>query len=78
MNEEFRQRTRVARLYPDEASCLRLVSAVLMEIAERIIEEFLRSLNNRLEYTGNWRGLFLKGLFFCRRTCRDASETQTQ
>jgi transposase-like protein len=33
-NEEIRRRTRVARLFPNEASCLRLVSAVLMEIAE--------------------------------------------
>jgi len=32
--EEIRRRTRVARLFPNEASCLRLVSAVLMEIAE--------------------------------------------
>ena len=30
----IRRRTRVARLFPNEASCLRLVSAVLMEIAE--------------------------------------------
>jgi putative transposase len=34
LNEEVRRRTRVARLFPNEASCLRLVSAVLMEIAE--------------------------------------------
>lgn len=34
LNEEIRRRTRVARLFPNEASCLRLVSAVLMEIAE--------------------------------------------
>ena len=27
-------RTRVARLFPNEASCLRLVSPVLMEISE--------------------------------------------
>merc|ERR1712023_102578 len=30
LNEEIRRRTRVARLFPNEASCLRLVSAVLM------------------------------------------------
>ena len=34
LNEEIRRRTRVARLFPNEVSCLRLVSAVLMEIAE--------------------------------------------
>ena len=34
LNEKIRRRTRVARLFPNEASCLRLVSAVLMEIAE--------------------------------------------
>ena len=34
LNQEIRRRTRVARLFPNEASCLRLVSAVLMEIAE--------------------------------------------
>ena len=34
LNEEIKRRTRVARLFPNEASCLRLVSAVLMEIAE--------------------------------------------
>ena len=34
LNQEVRRRTRVARLFPQEASCLRLVSAVLMEISE--------------------------------------------
>jgi transposase-like protein len=34
LNQEIRRRTRVARLFPNEASCLRLVSAVLMEISE--------------------------------------------
>ena len=34
VNQEVKRRTRVARLFPNEASCLRLVSAVLMEIAE--------------------------------------------
>ena len=34
VNQEIRRRTRVARLFPNEASCLRLISAVLMEISE--------------------------------------------
>jgi transposase-like protein len=34
LNEEIRRRTRVARLFPNEASCLRLVSEILMEIAD--------------------------------------------
>ncbi len=34
LNEEIRRRTRVARLFPNEASCLRLVTAILMETSE--------------------------------------------
>ena len=34
VNQEVRRRTRVCRHFPNEASCLRLVSAVLMEISE--------------------------------------------
>ena len=34
VNEEIKRRTRVARLFPNEASALRLVSAVLIEISE--------------------------------------------
>ena len=34
LNEEIRRRTRVAGLFPSDASALRLVSAVLMEISE--------------------------------------------
>ncbi len=34
VSQEIRRRTRVARIFPNEASCLRLVSAVLMEISE--------------------------------------------
>jgi putative transposase len=32
--QEIRRRTRVARIFPNEASCLRLVSALLMEFSE--------------------------------------------
>ena len=34
LNEEIRRRTRVARIFPNEASCLRLISAILMEKSE--------------------------------------------
>jgi len=34
LNQEVRRRTRVARLFPNEGSCLRLVTAVVMEISE--------------------------------------------
>lgn len=34
VNKEIRRRTRVATLFPNEASCLRLVTAVVMEISE--------------------------------------------
>jgi transposase-like protein len=34
LNREIRRRTRVALLFPNDASCLRLVTAVVMEISE--------------------------------------------
>jgi putative transposase len=34
LNREVRRRSRIAVLFPNEASCLRLVTAVLMEISE--------------------------------------------
>ena len=34
VNKEVKRRTRVATLFPNEASLLRLVTAVLMEISE--------------------------------------------
>jgi transposase-like protein len=34
VSEEINRRTRVVRAFPNEASCLRLVSAILMEIGE--------------------------------------------
>ena len=34
LNREIRRRTRVAVLFPNPESCLRLVSALLMEISE--------------------------------------------
>ena len=34
MNQELKRRTRVARLFPNEASLLRLITALLTEISE--------------------------------------------
>jgi len=34
LNREVRRRTRVASIFPNEASCLRLVSALLMEVSD--------------------------------------------
>lgn len=34
VNKEIKRRTRVATLFPNEASCLRLVTAVVMEISQ--------------------------------------------
>ena len=34
VNREIKRRTRVSTLFPNEASCLRLVTAVVMEISE--------------------------------------------
>jgi transposase-like protein len=34
LSQEIKRRTRVVRIFPNAASCLRLVSAILMEISE--------------------------------------------
>ena len=34
LNKQIRRRTRVASIFPNEASCLRLVSAILMELSD--------------------------------------------
>ena len=50
INREIKRRTRVATLFPNEASLLRLVSAVLMEISEEWETEkiYLRMENSGL------------------------------
>jgi len=37
LNKEILRRSRVATMFPNEASCLRLVTAVVMEISEEWI-----------------------------------------
>ena len=39
LNQEIRRRTRVARLFPSEESCLRLITAVTMDIHEDWVSE---------------------------------------
>jgi len=34
LSQEIKRRTRVVRVFPNEQSCLRLISAILMEIGE--------------------------------------------
>ena len=34
LNQEIKRRTCVARIFPNEASCLRLVTAILVETSE--------------------------------------------
>ena len=34
VSQEIKRRTRVVRIFPNQSSCLRLVSAILMEISE--------------------------------------------
>ncbi len=34
LNREIRRRTRLAVLFPNEASCLRLATAIVMEVSE--------------------------------------------
>lgn len=44
-NEEIRRRTRVVRIFPNEASCLRLVSALAMETSEDWQERIYLNMN---------------------------------
>jgi len=44
-NEEIKRRTRVIRIFPDEASCIRLVSALAMETNEEWMERKYLEMN---------------------------------
>ena len=52
VSQEIKRRTRVVRIFPNEAACLRLVSAILMEISE----EWETGYNRKL-----WIGMIKKG-----------------
>ncbi len=39
LNEEIKRRTHVVRIFPNEASCLRLVRALAVEMHENWIED---------------------------------------
>lgn len=34
LNREIKRRTRVVSIFPNEASCMRLISAILMEVSD--------------------------------------------
>ena len=55
LNEEIRRRTRVARLFPNEASCNRLVTAVLMQTHEKWAAEKIYINPTRMELEKNYR-----------------------
>jgi transposase-like protein len=62
LNQEVRRRTRVARVFPNEASCLRLVTAVVMEISEEWETGKAYLLNKPGRWcTGTLPGTFLSG-----------------
>ncbi len=46
LNQEIKRRTKIARIFPNEESCERLISAILMETAE----EWLTSPNRYLDF----------------------------
>lgn len=55
LNEEIKRRTRVARLFPNENSCLRLVSAVLMEKHEAWVSGKMYLNPEKMELDRNYR-----------------------
>ena len=55
LNEEIRRRTRVARLFPNEASCNRLVTAVLMQAHENWASEKIYINPTKMELEKNYR-----------------------
>jgi putative transposase len=53
VNKEVRRRTRVACIFPNTESCLRLVTAVIMEIDEEWIEgQVYLNFENKTEWNG--------------------------
>lgn len=50
LNEEFRRRTRVIRVFPNEASCIRMFSALAMEINEEWMERKYLDMTRNQEY----------------------------
>ena len=53
VNKEVRRRTRVASIFPNTESCLRLVTAVIMEIDEEWIEgQVYLNFENKTEWNG--------------------------
>jgi len=55
LNEEIRRRTKVARLFPNEASCNRLVTAVLMQTHEKWVSEKIYINPAKMELEKNYR-----------------------
>ena len=48
-NQELKRRTRVVRIFPNPASCLRLVSALLIETSQQWMERIYLSMEEQAE-----------------------------
>jgi putative transposase len=46
-NQELKRRTRVVRIFPNAASCLRLISALLIETSQQWMERLYLSMEER-------------------------------
>lgn len=53
LNEEFRRRTRVIRVFPNEAACVRMISVLAMEINEEWMERKYLDMNLQENETRN-------------------------
>ncbi|MCP4608050.1 MAG: IS256 family transposase [Planctomycetes bacterium] len=49
LNQEIKRRTRVVRIFPNEASCIRLISALVMETAEEWMQRKYLTLEEQTE-----------------------------